>query len=449
MKAEHVNINNRDFLKIELEKFNQGGNSFYLAKINASDLVHLFTVQPTKYQFSINKNKSTIDEEGDEYYKSLISEKEVAKSEKSFQRSYSKDRGNSISKYIETSEFALFPNTIIATCNLINDFLGYSFSSELDVEEIVKKKYTDDTKYSILASINNIEYLYIPFVELSILVIDGQHRLEGLKQVDLATQKLYELAVSFIIQVDRKVVAEQFYTINYEQKSVNKSLLYHLKGEFSSELTSISFLHNVARTFNEFDNSPLFGRIKMLGTKEYNQDNATISQAFLIDTLLPLVDNKVPRGKNLPIFLPLMKEIKQNPIIITFLYRYFTAIRKLIPEFDQPENSIASKSMAIGAFIKYFQAIFPDLYYDSMDENFDNIDNVDFESIVSGFDTIDFTNDGIYGKIGSGGTMSKLKDELIVKSIFLKAKGKNNVESLFSESSDFTRYKQYLISRYF
>ena len=55
-----------------------------------------------------------------------------------------------------------------------------------------------------------------------------------------------------------------FYTINYTQKSVDRSILYHLANSFSNELTEFKLLHEFIRMLNENEKSPLKDKIKIL-----------------------------------------------------------------------------------------------------------------------------------------------------------------------------------------
>src|SRR5690606_24288994 len=132
--------------------------------------------------------------------------------------------------------------------------------------------------------------------------------LGGLLKTEYSVKKEFDLLVSFIIGFDRSVIAKQFYTINYEQKPVNKSILYELTGEFSVEVTELTFLHNLVKILNELDKSPFYKRIKMLGTTPKGVDTEdksrySISQAFMIDALRKSISNKSTGGVYQPIFL--------------------------------------------------------------------------------------------------------------------------------------------------
>lgn len=198
--------------------------------------------------------------------------------------------------FLNKEEYAFFPNTIIANCELINDSEDYNINEKNSVEDYLNK--TDKADYLGFLWQHEERYkLIIPFQANAILVIDGQHRLKGLEECDSMLQDGYDLLVAFVIGLDRSVIAKQFYTINYEQKPVNKSLLYQLTGEFSRDINELAFMHNIVKLLNELYESPFYSRVKMLGVTPKNLDfdskqKLSISQAFLVDSMIRFISIK-------------------------------------------------------------------------------------------------------------------------------------------------------------
>ena len=308
MKTERITQFGKEFLRIELACIEQKGKQFYLGKITADDFVKLFTVEPAEYDVEkqiIMQRKFPDDES---YYKYLTGESKKRIDQKAFERKEEKSRIRQIKTFLEQEEYALFPNSIIVSCDLINDQLGASWDTGF--EEIGKSKLLFDSAstLSFLDTSEETLRLYVPYVKNSILIIDGQHRIRGLQEADPKKIGKYELLVTFVIGYDRSVIAKLFYTINYTQKSVSKSLLYHLSGEFSTELNELTFLHEVVRMLNELEHSPFRKRIKMLGYvpangNEQERKLMTVSQAFLIDYLRPMISKNQRRSIYAPIFL--------------------------------------------------------------------------------------------------------------------------------------------------
>ena len=92
-------------------------------------------------------------------------------------------------------------------------------------------------------------------------VIDGQHRIAGLSD---RKGKGFQINVAIFIDMDIQDQAMVFATINLKQTKVNKSLAYDLY-EFTKSRSPQRTCHDIARFLNYRENSPLEGRIKMLG----------------------------------------------------------------------------------------------------------------------------------------------------------------------------------------
>lgn len=122
-------------------------------------------------------------------------------------------------------------------------------------------------------------------------VLDGQHRILGLK--DLPPQRLeeFELLVIFVFGVDDYAQATIFSTINSNQRQVSKSLIYDLFG-LSDTRSKERTGHEICRSLSEDPDSPFYRKIKLLGKKV--EDTETLSQAAFVDELLRVM--KVPHN---------------------------------------------------------------------------------------------------------------------------------------------------------
>jgi DGQHR domain-containing protein len=122
-------------------------------------------------------------------------------------------------------------------------------------------------------------------------VIDGQHRIEGLKNV---SHPAFQVGVSIFIGID---VAEEGYifsTVNLAQTKVNRSLatdLYDLAVTRSPQ----KLCHNVAVTLDKEERSPFYHRIKRLGVATEGRFDETLTQATVYDMLMPYL-SKDPIG---------------------------------------------------------------------------------------------------------------------------------------------------------
>lgn len=398
----------KSHLKVELLQVSQGGKSFFVGVIPATFILEVYTVNPVKYDF--DRETSLIDTFPDmrDYFEKSLAEKKITMDSKGFQRVHDPARAREIAKFLDNDEYPFFPNSIIATLDLA---LHLKHEDNED-EGLFDKKLNENREFSILKEKNDKFEIYLTKRKNSILIIDGQHRLEGLKKAS-GIKDDYDLIVSFLLDYDRSVIARQFYTINYSQKSVNKSILYHLTGEFSQDLDEITFLHEVVKLLNETNKSPLCRRIKMLGSAPKHLDREikkkmTLSQAFLIDYLIYSVKDRKANSVIQPIFKYYYDHSKYD--IVRFLISYFTAIQKIFPEWDDPENSILSKTIGVGALLKVLNFLFLKIFYDyGLDRNPEKISEMRSGFLIEKLEGINNTNLSYFLGGSSAGTVNQLK----------------------------------------
>lgn len=252
------------------------------------------------------------------------------------QREMSKTRAKEISEYCSDTD-ATFPTPIIIA---------------IDPSANVK---IDDT--------------YIHFDENSIIgeVIDGQHRLAGLKESKHIHD--FQLPVVFMFNLEPSQKAYVFSIINSKQTRVNPSLIYDL---FALTKTRSPYrtCHEIARTLNKDPHSPFYKRMKMLGKKEENQELASISQGTFIKYLLELISRdpdddtrKIKRDIELSMDdrCPLRKYFidENDSVIYKIIFNLFSAVAKVFSmEWNNPDEYILSKPIGFGAIIKVFPTIF-------------------------------------------------------------------------------------------
>ncbi|MDD5430675.1 MAG: DGQHR domain-containing protein [Candidatus Pacebacteria bacterium] len=124
------------------------------------------------------------------------------------------------------------------------------------------------TKDDELPSYNDGK-IKIPIIEHSAQVLDGQHRLAGLKEAMKERPEIgeKEIIVSICLCLGTQQAANIFLNINSEQKPIPKSLIYDLFGEIEDNQDHpINRAADIAQEFNENSESPYYGRIKYPGT---------------------------------------------------------------------------------------------------------------------------------------------------------------------------------------
>lgn len=182
---------------------NQPVGTFYLGKINSTDLMKIAEIK------RLSENKG-------------------------IQRDLNKNKIKNIINYSKSSS-ATFPTPIILAIN----------SSDIEFE------YKDS--FCIIKCLEN---------KTKADIIDGQHRLLGIASSNIEL----ELPIVIMLDLAPEDKAFIFTTINKNQTKINKSHIYQLF-ELSNERSPIKVLHNITKILNESSDSPFYKKIKMLGKK--------------------------------------------------------------------------------------------------------------------------------------------------------------------------------------
>lgn len=112
--------------------------------------------------------------------------------------------------------------------------------------------------------------LTIPIVSKGAQVIDGQHRLEGLKQAYDVCSDIGEQQILIVLTEGLSTIeaAKIFLNINTEQKPVPSSLVYDLFGEVKDKNFYIVRATDIATRLHEAIDSPYYQCIKMPGASQ-------------------------------------------------------------------------------------------------------------------------------------------------------------------------------------
>jgi len=126
-------------------------------------------------------------------------------------------------------------------------------------------------------------------------IIDGQHRIAGLK---LMRGDHFQMCVSIFIDMDIEDQAMVFATINLAQTRVNRSLLYDLY-EYAKKPSPQKTAHNIARLLNTKPGSPFQFRIKILGTARPDQKRwQLITQATFVEAVVSLISGTIEKAND-------------------------------------------------------------------------------------------------------------------------------------------------------
>lgn len=250
--------------------------------------------------------------------------------------------------------------------------------SEKRIKEIAK--YTGDSDATfptpiIIAVDDNAEIIIdeetqvIRFEDNQIIgeVIDGQHRLEGIKSSNHIGKFQLPCVLMFNLFPEQK--AYVFSIINSKQTRVNMSLIYDLFA-LSTVRSPYKTCHETARAFNKEKDSPFYNRLKMLGKKTEGQELASLSQGTFIKYMLELISKnpdedmrKLKNGESLQedkrcVLRNYFIE-EQDAVIYKILFNLYSAVKFVFnEEWINPNKYIISKSIGFGAVIKAFPVMY-------------------------------------------------------------------------------------------
>lgn len=248
------------------------------------------------------------------------------------QRELSEPRIKKIGEYCSDPD-AIFPTPIVVSVNV---------DANVKVDE-EKRKIIIGRDESIIGD-----------------VIDGQHRLWGIERSSYVESFYLPVVLMFGLTTEQK--AYVFSTINSNQVKVSPSLIYDLF-DVAKERSPHKTVHQIARVMNNSESSPFHNRLKMLGKKEQNQDNATLSQGTFAKSVLQLISKnpdddarRIKRGEKLvqDERCPLREYFidDKDDVITKILMNCYSALKDVFPkEWDTPQKNILWKTTGFRAVI--------------------------------------------------------------------------------------------------
>jgi DGQHR domain-containing protein len=161
-------------------------------------------------------------------------------------------------------------------------------------------------------------------------VLDGQHRILGLRGAAADIQRRISLLIVFAFDIDRYAEALIFATINGNQRQVPKSLMYDLFSLHPGRSIEKT-CHEIVKSLNEDSTSPFHARIKMLGRKA--NDSETLSQAAFVDHVRLLIDgDKAPLRQ---LYLS-----KEDWAIRKIVATFFSALDSSVEESEREQDDL-------------------------------------------------------------------------------------------------------------
>ena len=210
-------------------------------------------------------------------------------------------------------------------------------------------------------------------------VIDGQHRIEGLKGY---TGPPFEINVSIFVDADVAEEAYIFSTVNLAQTRVDKSLVYDLY-DLARYRSPQKLCHNIAVALDRNDGSPFKEKIKRLGRATPGREKETLTQATFIQSLIKYMskdtnsqirdrdlykrgrvpDRASPGEAKRLIFRNMMIDVKDVDIT-NVIWNYFDAIASKWPvpwNAEIGSRMMLNRTNGFRAFMKFLRPAYLEL----------------------------------------------------------------------------------------
>lgn len=184
-------------------------------------------------------------------------------------------------------------------------------------------------------------------ISSSAQIIDGQHRLAGIEEAIKENPQIakFEIPVVIYENLSTRECADIFLSINTEQKTVSRSLVFDLYGVASESMVDVAAVRarDIAIHLNEEEKSPYYDNIKLPGLP---RRRGGIELSTIVTTIKPLVEEK---GDFERIGIPELESQKK------VLLNFFIALQKKYgKEWDKNTNGFQYASGFVGA-IDFFK----------------------------------------------------------------------------------------------
>jgi len=254
-----------------------------------------------------------------------------------YQRVIKKERLSKIAEFVTQQDALLPPNIIV------------HFGDKVNWDLLAIPDKTVDGKKITIARKNDYDLvlLQIPMEYASMEIIDGQHRLFGFVNTEIATRKSFNLVVLGLSNVPQRKRTETFVAINDNARRMDPNLVAYLKltddeaeCQKDNELMAINVVYklNLAMPFKK--------KIRFL---DKGSEKITL-KGFAGYDLKGLLGEKGLLRKYYP--------INNSDSYAALLRMYFSLLKDTFPnEWKDPEKYIIFTNRGISAFLKLLKSI--------------------------------------------------------------------------------------------
>jgi DGQHR domain-containing protein len=307
-------------ITVPARRIKQFGVEFYQAGLNAKDIDRLVKFEVLGYSGGPREAplKSRATARSRVNWDAL--EKRISESETAYQRPVIRRKIDELVSYYRECKDAgtlpPIPGAVIITS---------------------EKRFT----FTPIAGHHDIGLLQIPEEHGVLRVLDGQHRLLALHSLSQAGEQIgIEVPAVLFDTLDARQVVELFVTINAKHTRLNPSHIISLSGRKLYPDPNQALAHDVIRSLNEDDSSPLHGEIKMLGT-----GRGRVSQAPLAEEIVDLLETVEKLGGGAR-----TQELRQGAK--RFFLNYVKALSTTFPAAWSGRKYSIKTGAALRAFIR-------------------------------------------------------------------------------------------------
>ncbi len=306
-------------ITVHAHRVKQFGVEFYQASFSAKDIDRLVKFEVLGYAGSIPKPTGKT-RPGRSRVNWEVLEKRISESETAYQRPVIRRKIDELVAYYreckEAGTLPAIPGAVIITS---------------------EKRFT----FTPMSSHHDLGLLQIPEEQGVLRVLDGQHRLLALHAMNQAGENLgIEVPAVLFDTLDARQIVELFVTINAKHTRLNPSHIISLSGRKLYPDPNQALAHDVVRSLNEDETSPLHGQIKMLGT-----GRGSVSQAPLAEEIVELLETVEKIGGAARI-----QELRQGAK--RFFLNYVKAIVGVFPAAWAGRKYSIKTGAALRAFIR-------------------------------------------------------------------------------------------------
>jgi DGQHR domain-containing protein len=307
-------------ITVAAHRVKQFGVEFYQAGLSAKDIDRLVKFEVLGYTGGPRDERPPARSTGRSRVNWDILERRISESETAYQRPLIRRKIDELVQYYQecrdSGTLPAIPGAVIITS---------------------EKRFT----FTPLGGQHDLGLLQIPEEHGVLRVLDGQHRLLALHALSQPgnTHGIEVPAVLFD-SLDARQVVELFVTINAKHTRLNPSHIVSLSGRKLYPDPNQALAHDVIRSLNEDDTSPLHGEIKMLGSGRGRVSQAPLAEEFV--DILELVE-KVGGSSR-------VQELRQGAK--RFFLNYVKAIAATFPAAWAGRKYSIKTGSALRAFIR-------------------------------------------------------------------------------------------------